>query len=475
MFNYKNKFIEDQNQVIKELPKFSQINVIDLSDNELKSVDLSDFPSYITNINLENNDLENICWDDREWGTLRLTKNSIDFEQIHNLRCKRLDLSDNKMCEDIIFINCKIDELNLSDNKINSVNFIDCEVRKLNISSNKIFEINHFPDGIMIFNATNNHIEKICTIPDSIMILELSDNLLSSIPNYPINLTKLDLSKNRFKTINIEDIPETIDFFDITNNLITNTDEFFEPLKDRVDELYYDDDPVVNPVIDPKPETKPVDSNEESKNTQTTSESTSSTEPSKQNSTQVEVEVKAKEDSDSDADSEISIKVMRIPRNKEVCSDNESDHFDIPDLDDVESEFEKMNNSVKKVNVSETSETSSDSSDCSDSDDDIGQTIAKFRRCVESKNSNDKVNQKELENDLEKRRQMAFNAALLRAKLQQDSETNSQPQNIEVVMSEQNRQLLELMGMYRSNSNNTKKTHVYSSKVNVECKWHFVL
>ena len=45
------------------------------------------------------------------------------------------------------------------------------------------------------------------------------ENLLKNLPNIPNNIFKLDLSYNKFKTFDISTLPETLDYFDITNNI----------------------------------------------------------------------------------------------------------------------------------------------------------------------------------------------------------------------------------------------------------------
>ena len=85
MFNYKNKFIEKIEDVVDKLPAKSTINILDLSDNEIGNARIDLIPSYIKNVSLENNSLDNITWDDRFWGTIKLNNNCIDFEEIKKL------------------------------------------------------------------------------------------------------------------------------------------------------------------------------------------------------------------------------------------------------------------------------------------------------------------------------------------------------------------------------------------------------
>ncbi len=385
MLRFNNKDIENIEQILDSLPnQYASINVIDLSNNKIKVANLDMFPQYITNVNLQCNLISDINWDDRKWGTISLRDNSIDFEEISNLNCKRLDMSQN-IIEDITFMDCEINELILEDNKIKILNFVNCKINKLVISKNKISEITHLPEEIIHLVANKNRIKKVCELPDSILILELGHNLIDSLTNIPINLVKLDLSYNVFTQFDIAKLPkEIMDYFDISHNKVTNNEETFGILKKHIEELYYDDD-VQN-------ETKNDNTSNNSINT--TSSGTSILTSSNSKSLD-------KSDSNSDSDSDLSIQVVR---NKKIESDD--------DGSDLEKEFVKINTGTKNMRVSDDSD--------SDSDDDISKQIRQFTM-KKMNEYNTFENVQHIQNNFEQKRFDAYHAALERAKFFEDN------------------------------------------------------
>lgn len=465
MFNYKNKFIERIEDVVDKLPSSSYITVIDLADNEISDANISLFPGYITNINLENNSLDSITWDDRDWGTIKLNNNCIDFEEINNIKCKRLDISDNKMEGDVTFINCEIDELNVSDNKIKAINFVECKIKKLNVSSNYIYEITHLPEDIIELNASNNRISELCILPDSMIILDVSNNKLDSIKNIPSNINKIDLSKNKLISFDFDNVPSNLDYLDITYNPIpgikdviskVKIEQFFYDTKNEAISNLIDSDDDISLVIKPK----------------SGSSSGSKSEPNSKTST-----ITGTTDSYSDSESSTDSTAVKINKNNhafKIDADSD-DEFKIPCIED---EFMKLNSNLEDKHIND-----------SDSEDNIGDVIAKYRFGVESSKSKDQVE----EDDKEKRRDLQLNAALIREKLiksedgsttlisgqtpEQSGEQSSEQLKEEksekeekkmMILSDEQREIIEII---RSRTQRVAKT--YSNKININIPWSF--
>ncbi len=462
MFNYKNKFIERIEDVVEKLPKSSYITVIDLSDNEISDADISLLPGYIRNINLENNSLDNITWDDRDWGTIKLNNNCIDFEEINNIKCTKLDISDNKMEGDLTFINCEIDELNVSENKIKVINFVECKIKKLNISSNSIYEITHLPEDIIELNASNNRISDLCVLPDRMIILDIANNKLESIKNIPSNINKIDLSNNKLISFDFDNVPSNLDYLDITSNPIpgikdivskVKIEQIFYDTENKVPNSQIDSDDDISLVVKTKSETK----SELNSKTSTVSGSTNSNSNS---------------NSDSDSDSESStdstaVRVSKINRAFKIDADSDDD-FKIPSIED---EFMKLNSNLANKLIND-----------SDSEDNIGEVIAKYRFGIESSKS---IEHKNEDDEKERRRELQLNAALLREKLIKSEESSgnltreeNQEHTIEVKqekqeintmnLSEEQREIIEII---RSRAQKVQKT--YSNKININIPWAF--
>lgn len=448
MFNFKNKFIEKIEDVVVKLPSSSYITVIDLADNEISDANISLLPDYIININLENNSLDNITWDDREWGTIKLNNNCIDFEEINNIKCKKLDISDNKMQGDVTFINCEIDELNISENKIKAINFVECKIKKLNISSNSVYEITHLPEDIIELNASDNKISELCILPETLIILDIANNKLESIKNIPSKINKIDLSKNKLITFDFDNIPSNLDFLDITSNLILGIKDIASKLK--IEQFFYDtEDKVFSNHIDSDDDISLVvkSKSKSESNSHSISESTTS----------------------SDSESSTNSTAVKISKNIRACKiDADSDdEFKIPNIED---EFMKLNSNLASKHVND-----------SDSEDNIGDVIAKYRFGVESSKSKEEIVIED-EEEKEKKRELQLNAALLREKLikfredsngteneQSKEDTQEKKQEVNVmILSDEQKEIIEII---KSRTQRVPKT--YSNKSNINIQWAF--
>lgn len=241
MLNFKNKGFITIEEAIEKIPSINKkINILELSDNKFEYLDLDKIPEHITHINLSNNTINEINWGTRGWGTICLANNGLELELITGLICEKLDLTDN-FNKDIGFIHCHIGELILKNNSLKEINFIECTIKKLDLSLNKLTEITNLPKGIIDLNLSSNKIDSIDELPDSLLFLNLSENSLSLLPNIPVNLFKLDLSFNKFKTFKVEDLPKSLDWFDISDNLIKDPDVLFESVKNSIDTIYMDE------------------------------------------------------------------------------------------------------------------------------------------------------------------------------------------------------------------------------------------
>ena len=215
-----------------------EFDSINLNNNLIKKAKLEILPTNIFNINIDNNYINEISWDDRDWGTISMENNRFETSQFEELNCKSFIL-DNNNIEDITFVNCVIEQLSIVNNRIRSINFFDCKIKKLDISSNNIKEIITLPEGLIIFKCSSNYLTNISAkFEDTLKYIQLSDNLLNSIPKLSTDLLFLDLSKNKFKNFNIDNLPGSLKCFDISENDIPNCKEIFGKL--NIEKLSYD-------------------------------------------------------------------------------------------------------------------------------------------------------------------------------------------------------------------------------------------
>lgn len=219
----------------------SQDTII-LNNNFIKRASLQILPYHIVNVYLNNNSVSKVEWDDRPWKTICLKNNNMDVGEFNGLNCDKLILDDNDIKE-ITFVNCKINHLSIMNNKITNINFFDCHIERLDLSVNKIQKIITLPSNLKVLKLDNNKIQEILiSLSDTIIILDLSDNKLEKIKNIPSFLKHLDLSKNNFKSFDPMLLPNTLEYFDITENKIYNNFELFNELRSKILKIYYDTD-----------------------------------------------------------------------------------------------------------------------------------------------------------------------------------------------------------------------------------------
>lgn len=466
MFSFKDKNINSIDEIIGDLPKVSTINVIVLSNNKIKDARLDLLPTYIKSVILDNNLIESITWDTRNWGLIKLDNNQIDFQEINNLKCRKFDISKNKMEEDLQFVNCEIGELIVSNNKINVVKFKNCSIQKLDISNNNILVINQLPKDIKELNASNNQIIQVCYLPDTLFVVELSNNKLAMIENIPRNINKLDLSNNLLLVFDFLFLPTNLDYLDLSNNQIPNIKQQLE--KCKIEQLFLDENTTVESsenkvkviqtiLKDLEPESINSDDDDISLVYKSKEERCSKTES---NSTS--------EDEEADDDSSTSstaVKISKNPRVYKINEDSDGEFVTMPS--GLEEEFQRLNTDAKQKSKSK-----SDSDSDSDSDDDIGDVIAKFRsgiKATQNRLDSDDIIEK-VENMREELKKDQTLEKLTIINIEEKKEEQN-PQIVQQELSEDQKIIIEILKSraQRKNKNNN------SVKTFVDIKWSFVI
>lgn len=238
--------------IFATLPRLKEIN---LSQNNLEEID-RDLFSENTNllyINLRENNIKYIhhnAFNDLELKFLDLTRNQLKtlfVPSVENLYAANnsirsleingpysgidsLELQNNQI-EDILLVPSIINDINLSNNKISSLDFLDnANVTSLDISANHLNKIYNFNIQIKKFlNLSSNNLENLDffneTEEDFLEEIDLSNNKISLFSMEFLNLFKnlksLDLSGNKLEFIDLEsdfNFPEYFQYINLYMN-----------------------------------------------------------------------------------------------------------------------------------------------------------------------------------------------------------------------------------------------------------------
>lgn len=222
------------NKEIKELngvEYLSNLRELNLENNQLKKVNLR-YNELLTNLNISNNNLERINLNfNKNLEYLNLSKNNLSkFDTLPISKIKKLDLSNNNISE-IKLTNMKdIISLRLKNNKLKEVNLKNnLKLEELDISFNKIKELSYFSNLTSLdIEATdiedvivNKELKRINIGSTKFKDIEFIKNLedLEDLNVSNTNITNLDLSKYRkLKSLNISDT--YLEKFNIKDNLL---------------------------------------------------------------------------------------------------------------------------------------------------------------------------------------------------------------------------------------------------------------
>lgn len=192
------KILDINNNNITEFngSDFTNIKYLSISSNNMIKIII---PPNIEELIISNNKLESLC---------NLPNSLIE-----------LDCNNNNLIE-ILNINENIKVIDASFNKLTEMPDLPNSIINVNISDNNISVIKKLPNSIEELNVKNNKIETIeCTLPQSLVSINLSENLLIEIPDLPLNIIEVDLNDNRLDTI--KNIPKSLKLLNISNNFFT--------------------------------------------------------------------------------------------------------------------------------------------------------------------------------------------------------------------------------------------------------------
>lgn len=222
-------------------------DTLNLNNNKITIVDLSLIPSNIKKIHINNNIIETIIFDNREWEEVNLKKNYITNILYCNLKIKKLNMTEafEGTTINIKFIGCIIDELNVSNNCLSSVLFENTYVEKYTAEDCCFRELISLPIGLTKLYFGKNELKRICVkFEDTLKVLDLENNELEEIDfELPKSLERFNVSNNQIKKINIK-LPENMTHFDICNNRLVSIDNLV--LNDKLRYIDLSSNKIVN-------------------------------------------------------------------------------------------------------------------------------------------------------------------------------------------------------------------------------------
>ena len=202
-------------------------NTLNLNNNKIMIIDLNQIPSNIKKIHINNNEIETIIFDNREWEEVNLKENYITNILYCNLKVKKLNMIEafEGSTENIKFIGCIIDELNVSNNCLSSVLFENTYVKKYTTEDCCFRELISLPLGLEKIYFGKNELKRICVkFEDTLKVLDLENNELEDVDfELPESLERFNVSNNKITKINIK-LPENMTHFDISKNKLVSID-----------------------------------------------------------------------------------------------------------------------------------------------------------------------------------------------------------------------------------------------------------
>lgn len=128
---------------------------------------------------------------------------------------------------------CKyLKKIDMSYNKLSSFSIVSDTMEELNVSNNKINIIKIYSTNLRVLNCKGNNITSSIICTNKLEELNISHNFLTVLDQVPMNLIKLDCSFNLLRKIPI--LPNSLKYLNITSNNIN----FINSLPPNLETLY---------------------------------------------------------------------------------------------------------------------------------------------------------------------------------------------------------------------------------------------
>lgn len=251
---FKKSKLELKQNYLKELPdlrNFTWVKVLNLAGNCLTNIDVEKLPPNLIKLNIKNNNITNQNFDNfPESLEIMLASGnqleSFDGTKLKNL--KQLTLMCNKISDFKFPPNIMI--LNLSNNKLESLEKFPESLKKIDCSSNLIRELPEMNDKLIKINIEDNHLKEIKNLPPNLIKIKCGRNMIDKVVNLPSSLQKINLENNSIEKldcvlppsvvlldmsgnnlIELPDLPNSIEFVDVCRNHIKKLKDVPESVK----------------------------------------------------------------------------------------------------------------------------------------------------------------------------------------------------------------------------------------------------
>nr|QBK88527.1 MAG: leucine rich repeat protein [Mimivirus LCMiAC01] len=176
--------------------------LLKLSLSRNKMINFIAFPPKVTECELSYNTLTNLPEYNDSLISLDIEGNNLSELGKQNTNIEEIDCSNNEFVKFPKFSN-SIKKINISSNIINTIDIpfpdsleefacTNCELRSITVA---------FPQSIKIIDVENNYLKKMIDLPSSVKDVNVSNNYISELGYIPISVIDLDCSNNKIKRI----------------------------------------------------------------------------------------------------------------------------------------------------------------------------------------------------------------------------------------------------------------------------------
>jgi Leucine-rich repeat (LRR) protein len=224
----------------------TQLQVLNLSFNQLTGLDWVEFPSLLGNLSLISNQIASLDWVEfpDSLQVLNLDNNqltSVDWVEFPD-SLVYVKFSNNQLTNlDWIVLPSSVSYLDFSFNQITGISWLilPSSLKELYLNENQLTSLDwlEFSDPLSILYLAGNQITNISWIefPDSLLVLNLAENQLTSLDwvEFPDSLRELFFYDNQITSLSWVVLPSSLNVFYFFNNQLTSIDwiEFPSSLK----------------------------------------------------------------------------------------------------------------------------------------------------------------------------------------------------------------------------------------------------
>ncbi len=210
----------DNNEIPDIIADYDWVTELEIDSQKIKKI--KNLPKNLKYLSLFNNDIEEIEENvlPKNLIKINLARNKIKSVKNIPISVKELDVSNNLVKECFLINNTELEDLSLENNLISEIPNLPFQIKNLDLSQNNLNEIVNFEkyEKLEELDISVNKIVTIQKLPDSLLRLSAFSNKIKMILKFPINITHVDLSFNELIWIPL--IPEKLQRGDFSSNKI---------------------------------------------------------------------------------------------------------------------------------------------------------------------------------------------------------------------------------------------------------------